>query len=163
MGQNGIVRRFRGSYVLKVDDRGRIKVPSRYLSVLEDQFGKELYITSINGDCVLLYPLKVWEDIEQTIERMKVRAPEIENYISRTSFWGNESEVDSRGRVLIPPELRLSSKLNENVRIFGKIDHMIIWNEEVFRMKALSGEFTDKELYEVSRLLNEFSTLPSNE
>jgi hypothetical protein len=40
---------------------------------------------------------------------------------------------------------------------------MIIWNEEVFRMKALSGEFTDKELYEVSRLLNEFSTLPSNE
>ena len=156
-------RRFRGSYELKLDDRGRIKIPSKYLSVLEEQYGKELYITSINGDRVFLYPLKVWEAIEQSIETMKVRAPEIEDYVSRTSFWGNESEVDSRGRVLIPPELRTSSKLNGNVRIFGKIDHMVIWNEELFRTKSLSGEFTDEKLYEVSRLLNESSSLSKDE
>ncbi len=163
MGQNGKVRRFRGSYVLKVDDRGRVKIPAKYLSVLEEQFGTELYITSINGDRVYLYPSSVWESIELTIEKKKIRAPEIENYISRTSYWGNESEVDARGRILIPPELRLASKLNDNIRIFGKIDHMIIWNEEMFKTKSLSGEFTDKELYEVSRLLNEIPTLSGNE
>ena len=71
----GKVRRFRGSYELKLDDRGRIKIPSKYLSVLEEQYGKELYITSINGDRVFLYPLEVWEAIEQSIETKKVRAP----------------------------------------------------------------------------------------
>ncbi len=144
--------------MLKLDDRGRIKIPSRYLSILEEQYGKEIYITSLNGDHVLLYPLKVWEEIEQTIERIKVRSPEIEEYVRRTSFWGNEGEVDSRGRVLIPPELRNGSKLNDhNVRIFGGIDHMVVWNEELFRVKSLAGDFGDEKLQEVSRILRESS------
>jgi MraZ protein len=155
MGQNGIKKRFRGSFVLKVDDRGRIKIPSQYLSILEEQYGKELYITSLNGDRVIVYPLGVWEGIEQSIEKIKVRAPEIEEYIGRTSFWGNESEVDSRGRILIPPELRKSSQLDGDVRIFGEIDHLVVWNEELFRQKSLSGVFSDEKLQIVSRLIHE--------
>jgi len=165
MGQSGTMKRFRGSFVLKVDDRGRIKVPSQYLSILDQQYGKELYITSINGDRVFLYPLHVWEGIEQSIEKIKVRSPEIEEYISRTSFWGNESEVDARGRVLIPPELRKESQLDGNavLRIFGKIDHMVVWHEELFKEKSLSGEFSDEKMQIVSRLINEASTLPGKE
>ena len=151
------MKRFRGSYELKVDDKGRIKIPSKYLSVLEEQHGKELYITSVNGDRVFLYPLKVWEVIEQRIEQMKVRTPEIENYISRTSFWGNESEVDNRGRVLIPPELRTAGQLDGQARLIGEIDHMVLWNENLFREKTLKGDFSDEKMNEVSRLLNEFS------
>ena len=150
------MKRFRGSYELKVDDKGRIKIPSKYLSTLEEQYGKELYITSVNGDRVFLYPLKVWEVIEQRIEQMKVRTPEIENYISRTSFWGNESEVDNRGRVLIPPELRAAGQLDGQARLIGKIDHMVLWNEDLFREKTLKGDFSDEKMNEVSRLLNEF-------
>lgn len=155
MGQNGIKKRFRGSFVLRVDDRGRVKIPSQYLSILTGQYGKDLYITSLNGDCVLIYPLKIWEDIEQSIEKIKIRAPEIQEYISRTSYWGNESEVDTRGRVLIPPELRITSQLDSNLRIFGEIDHMVVWNEEVFKKKSLSGKFTDEKLQVVSRLIHE--------
>ena len=165
MGQSGTMKRFRGSFVLKVDDRGRIKVPSQYLSILDQQYGKELYVTSLNADRVFLYPLKVWEDIEQSIEKIKVRSPEIEEYISRTSFWGNENEVDARGRVLIPPELRKESQLDGNavLRIFGKIDHMVVWNEELFKKTSLSGEFSDEKMQVVSRLINEASTLPGKE
>jgi MraZ protein len=122
-----------------------------------------LYITSINGDRVLLYPLEVWEGIEQAIATMRVRSPEIEDYVSRTSFWGNEGEVDGKGRVLIPPELRTSSKLDGNVRIIGKIDHMVLWNEDEFRAKALSGEFSDEKLHQVSLMLNEIAAVGSKE
>jgi MraZ protein len=164
MGQNGINRRFRGSFVLKVDDRGRIKVPSQYLSILKEQYGNDLYITSLNGDRVYLYPLNVWEGIEQSIERIKVRSPEIDEYISRTSYWGNEGEVDTRGRVLIPPELRQEGQLNgANLRIFGKIDHMVLWNEGLFKEISLSGEFSDEKLQKVSRLINEQPALPGDE
>ena len=159
MGQNGIKKRFRGSFVLRVDDRGRVKIPSQYLSILTEQYGNDLYITSLNGDHVLIYPLKVWEDIEQSIEKIKVRAPEIQEYISRTSYWGNESEVDTRGRVLIPPELRKSSQLDGNLRIFGEIDHMVVWNEELYKQESLSGKFTDEKLQVVSRLIHEAGTV----
>jgi MraZ protein len=155
MGQNGLKKRFRGSFVLRVDDRGRVKIPSQYLSILTEQYGNDLYITSLNGDHVLIYPLKVWEGIEQSIEKIKIRAPEIQEYISRTSYWGNESEVDTRGRVLIPPELRKTSQLDSNLRIFGEIDHMVVWNEELFKQESLSGKFTDEKLQVVSRLIHE--------
>jgi len=158
MGQNGIKKRFRGSFVLRVDDRGRVKIPSQYLSILSEQYGNDLYITSLNGDHVLIYPLKVWEDIEQSIEKIKIRAPEIQEYISRTSYWGNESEVDSRGRVLIPPELRKSSQLDGNLRIFGEIDHLVVWNEELYKQESLSGKFTDEKLQTVARLIHEAGT-----
>ena len=159
------MKRFRGSYVLKVDDRGRIKVPSQYLSILTEQYGQELYVTSVNGDRVYLYPLKIWEGIEQSIEKMKVRSPEVQEYISRTSFWGNESEVDGRGRILIPPELRKKSQLNgnTNLRIFGEINYMVVWNEELFKEKSLSGEFSDEKMQIVSRLIHESSTLSGDE
>jgi MraZ protein len=164
MGQNGLNRRFRGSFVLKVDDRGRIKIPSQYLSILKEQYGIELYITSLNGDRVYLYPLKVWEGIEQSIERIKIRSPEIDEYISRTSYWGNEGEVDARGRVLIPPELRQKSQLNgANLRIFGKIDHLVLWNERLFKEISLSGEFSDEKLQKVSRLITEQPALTDDE
>lgn len=140
---------------MKTDERGRIKIPSPYLSLLTEQYGSELYITSLNGDRVLLYPLKVWEGIEQSIEKIKVRSPEIEEYISRTSYWGNEGEVDNRGRVLIPPELRKASEAESDVRIIGEIDHMVVWNEELFKKKSLSGEFTDEKMQVVSRLIHE--------
>lgn len=149
--------------MLKVDDRGRVKIPAQYLSTMKEQYGNELYITSLNGDRVYLYPLSVWEGIEQSIERIKVRTPELEEYISRTSYWGNEAEVDGRGRVLIPPDLRAQSKLNgENLRIFGKIDHMLIWNEAIFKEKTFGGEFSDEKMHNVSRLINELSALPGN-
>lgn len=149
---------------MKVDDRGRIKIPAQYLSTLKEQFGTELYITSLNGDRVYLYPLHVWENIEQSIEKIKVRSPELEEYISRTSYWGNESEADNRGRVLIPPELRSESGLNGgNLRIFGKIDHMVVWNEDSFKQKTFSGEFSDEKLLKVSRQINELAALPGDE
>jgi MraZ protein len=164
MGQNGTMKRFRGSFVLKLDDRGRIKIPAQYLSALKEQYGEDLYITSLNGDRVYLYPLSVWESIEQSIEKIKVRSPELEEYISRTSYWGNEAEVDNRGRLLIPPELRSESDMNgENLRIFGKIDHMVVWNEALFKEKTFSGEFSDEKLQKVSRLINELSALPGDE
>ena len=55
MGQNGMKERFRGSYIAKIDDRGRVKIPAKYRCALEKDFGKEVYLTSVNGDHILFY------------------------------------------------------------------------------------------------------------
>jgi len=155
--------RFRGSYGVKIDDRGRIKIPSKYLTILEEQFGSEVYLTSINGDQVLFYPLKVWEVIEQRLEKTQIRNQTLEDFIRLTSFWGAETEIDPRGRLLIPPDLREKSGLSDDVLVLGQIDHMVIWNREMFVNKYVNKPFSDRKLDEVSRLLNEFSSLSGNE
>ncbi len=156
-------KHFRGSHIAKIDDRGRIKIPAQFLSALEGGFGKEVYLTSVNGDHVLFYPMQVWEEIEKKIARIPMRDPDLEEYISRISFWGSETEIDPKGRILIPPDLRQSSKLENNLLILGKIDYLVIWNTDAFTSKYMGGQFGDEKMQRVSRLLNEFPSLPSHE
>lgn len=163
MGQNGINERFRGSYIATIDDRGRVKIPAKYLSVLEQGMGREVYLTSINGDHILFYPMKIWQEIERKIAAIPMRDPEMEEFVSRISYWGTETEIDPKGRILIPADLRAASKLESGLLILGKIDHMVIWNKEVFEARYMGGQFGDEKLNRVSRLLNEFSALPRNE
>ena len=163
MGQNGIDERFRGSYIATIDDRGRVKIPAKYLAVLEQGFGREVYLTSVNGDHILFYPMKVWQEIERKIAAIPMRDPEMEEFVSRSSYWGTETEIDPKGRILIPADLRAASKLESALLILGKIDYMVIWNKEVFETRYMGGEFSDEKLNRVSRLLNEFSTLPRHE
>jgi len=155
--------RFRGSYIATIDDRGRVKIPAKYLAVLEQGMGREVYLTSINGDHILFYPMKVWQEIERKIAAIPMRDPEMEEFVSRSSYWGTETEIDPKGRVLIPADLRAASKLESGLLILGKIDYMVIWNKEVFEARYMGGQFSDEKLNRVSRLLNEFSALPRNE
>lgn len=163
MGQNGIKKRFRGSFILKIDDRNRIKIPSKYRNILEDQYGKEVYLTSVNSDHILFYPLKTWENIEQNIESNKFRSRKIEDFVRLTSYWGTETEIDQRGRILIPSQLRDKVNLKGNVLIIGQIDYLAIWNSEEYESKYASKSFTDRELDEISRILNGESSLSGNE
>ena len=157
-----MIERFRGSFKVTIDDRGRIKVPARYISILESQFDRRVYLTSLNGDHVLFYPLKTWEEIESRIATIKVRDPDVEEYLSRISFWGAESETDSKGRILIPPDLRIRSQLVNEVLILGKVDHLVFWNRELFESKFLSGQFSDERLDKVARIFNAIPSLPSD-
>jgi MraZ protein len=163
MGQNGMNERFRGSYIAKIDDRGRVKIPAKYLSVLEQDPGGEVYLTSVNGDHILLYPMKVWRAIEKKIAAIPVRDPDLEEFVSRSSYWGSESEIDSKGRILVPPDLRAASKLESSLLILGKIDYLVIWNKEVFEARYMGGLFSDEKMHRISRLFNEFPSLPRNE
>lgn len=157
------MQRFRGSYDVKIDDRGRVKIPARFLSVFDSGYGRDVYITSLNGDHVMLYPIKIWEDVEWRVENIGVWDPDIDEFVSRLSYWGTESEIDLKGRVLIPPALRRSSKLNETIRILGKANHLVIWNEDIFKSKEMVEEYGKDKLHRVSRILNEVSPLSGDE
>ena len=162
MGQNGITMRFRGRFDVKLDDRGRIKVPAKYLNIFEKSYRDEIYLTSLNGDHVLLYPLSEWENIEQKLEKVKMN-PVIQEYISRTSYWGTEAEVDPKGRILMPLSLRNSAKLDENIFILGARDHLQVWNENVYNEQYLKGEWNVEKQAEISRIINGIPSLSSDE
>lgn len=155
------MQRFRGSYEAKIDDRGRIKIPAKFLSVFDSGYGREVYITSLEGDHVMLYPMKVWERMESQIENAGILDPDVDAYVNRLSYWGTEGELDSKGRLLVPPNLRKESQLDELVRVLGKANHIVIWNEEDFKLKELGEPFSNEQLQKVSRILNQISSMTS--
>ncbi len=157
------MQRFRGSYDVKIDDRGRIKIPARFLQVFDSSYGRDIFITSLNGDHVMMYPMKVWEEVEKKFENVGVWNPDISDFVSRLSYWGTESDIDLKGRVLIPPVLRRESQLNGVSRILGKANTLEIWNEEIFKTRELGDRFGKERLHEVSKTLNAITSLSSDE
>ena len=50
----------RGNYTARIDDKGRLKIPNAFRALVEEQHGAELFVTSLTGESVRVYPMPVW-------------------------------------------------------------------------------------------------------
>src|SRR5260221_14649791 len=55
----------RGNHPARVDDKGRLKIPNGFRVLVEQQYGAELFVTSVSGEDVRIYPMAVWLGIER--------------------------------------------------------------------------------------------------
>jgi len=163
VGRSGKMKRFRGSFEVKIDVKGRLRLPPKFLSVFDAEYERDLFITSLNGESVLVYPMTVWEGIEEKLEKHGDLDPDVDEYRDKVSYWGSENEIDSKNRILVPPSLRKTAKLDGSLRILGKTNHLVIWNEEDFKAVKIGTNFSKEQLFRVSRILNGQNTLPDNE
>ena len=58
---------FRGNNPAKVDDKGRLKIPSAFKALLDAANVTELYITSTDGRKAEIWPLPEWEKRERQL------------------------------------------------------------------------------------------------
>jgi DNA-binding transcriptional regulator/RsmH inhibitor MraZ len=49
-----------GNYTARLDASGRIKIPEKFREVIEQNYGKDLFVTSLSDDSIKVYPLSVW-------------------------------------------------------------------------------------------------------
>jgi transcriptional regulator MraZ len=135
----------RGSAPARIDDKGRLKVPTQFRGVIHDQPGSDVFVTSLTGECVRIYPLQVWIEIEQKLKGMAGNHPSRLKFLDRVNYYGQESELDAQGRVVIPAHLRDSATIVGDVRVFGRIDYLEVWNEERFVQKLAREAWTDED------------------
>jgi len=134
---------FRGSSPTKIDDKGRLKVPTGFRRDLEERFGREVYITSVLGTSVLLYPLSVWQEIEARLSALPSTDRTKQRYLERVSYFGQQSQLDSQGRVVIPPLLRESADMTGEVIVSSRLDYLEIWNHDRLRSRFAEEKFGD--------------------
>jgi MraZ protein len=143
----------RGCYSARIDDKGRLKIPTAFLSHVGERHGAtSLYVTSLTGDSVRIYPMPVWGGIEERLSKMPSSHPARLKFLDRVNYYGQVTEFDVQGRVLIPPRLREAAGMNGEVDVLGQVDHLEVWNHERFVATRLSEPLTDEDL----RALAEF-------
>ena len=143
---------FRGNAPAKIDDKGRLKVPNAFRSVLESKYGRELFLTSLTGEYVRVYPLPVWLDIEQRLGAMPSTHPSRLRFFDRISYFGQLAELDVQGRVLIPARLRDAATIAGDVDVLGLLSYLDVWNHDRFLNKLQREPYTDDD----ARALSEF-------
>ena len=141
MDQKGL----RGSAQARIDEKGRLKVPTMFRTVIQDQKGPDVFVTSLTGQSVRIYPMPVWLEVERKLSAMPANHPSRLKFLDRVNYFGQTSELDGQGRVVIPPNLRESASIVGDVRVFGRIDHLEVWNDERFLQKLQREVWTDED------------------
>jgi transcriptional regulator MraZ len=133
----------RGSAPAKIDDRGRLKVPSTFRAVIQEQYGRDVFVTSVSGDSVRIYPMPVWVEMEQRLAQMPSTHPARMKFLDRVNYYGQIAEIDPQGRVLIQPRLRDSAQMIGDVDVLGQQNFLEVWNHERFIAKLTRDPYTD--------------------
>lgn len=133
----------RGNAPAKIDDRGRLKVPSAFRAAIQKDHGRDLFVTSLTGDSVRIYPMPVWLEIESRIAQMPSTHPARMKFLDRVNFYGQVAELDPQGRVLIQQRLRDSAQMTGEVDVLGQQNFLEVWNHERFLAKLTRDPFTD--------------------
>ena len=135
----------RGSSAARIDDKGRLKVPTVFRGLIRDEDGNDVFVTSVTGESVRIYPLTTWLEIERKLLQMPGNHPARLKFLDRVNYYGLTGELDAQGRVVIPPHLRESASIVGDVRVFGRIDYLDVWNEERFVQKLHREPWTDED------------------
>lgn len=134
---------FRGSAPTKIDDKGRLKLPRDFRRNFEERYGTEVFITSVRGDSALFYPLPVWEELESRLVSLPWTHQARQRYLQRVSYFGQQGRLDSQGRVLMPQILRESAQMVGEVVVCGNLDHLEVWNRQIFEKRLSEDPFTN--------------------
>jgi transcriptional regulator MraZ len=133
----------RGSHSAKIDAKGRLKLPNAFRALIAGKHGVDLYLTSLAGDSVRIYPMPVWHGVEERLSRMPSTHPARLKFLDRVNYYGQVGAFDAQGRVMIPARLREAASMAGEVDVVGHIDYLEVWNHDRFVSKLQREPFTD--------------------
>lgn len=142
----------RGNYAAKIDDKGRLKIPNAFRALVEKAHGSELFVTSLTGESVRVYPMPVWLALEERMSRAPSTHPARTRFLDRVNYFGHTAEVDAQGRVVIHQRLRESAGMSGEVDVLGAVDRLDVWNHDRLVAKMLSDPYSDDD----AKALSEF-------
>jgi MraZ protein len=143
---------FRGHEQARIDDKGRLKVPNVFRSLLESKYGRELFLTSLTGEYVRVYPMPVWTEIEEKLGQMPSTHPIKAPFPGSRQLLRPGHRARYPGRVLVPVRLRETATMNGDVDVLGQYNYLDVWNHDRFLTKLQRDPYTDDD----ARALAEF-------
>lgn len=108
-------------------------MPAKYRDRLQDLCGGQLVITVDRDDrCLLVYPLPEWEEIERKLAKLPSLNKQARRLQRLLIGHATECELDSAGRILLPPKLREYAGLDKQVMLLGQVNKFELWDEQVW-------------------------------
>ncbi|MDX1982135.1 MAG: hypothetical protein SFV51_17820 [Bryobacteraceae bacterium] len=132
----------RGIFPAKVDDKGRLKLPANFHEYLQSLGTTKTFITTLDKATCKIYTISAWNANLKLLEgAADKKAAEALRF--RASDWGQDSDLDPQGRLMLPTDLRRHLKM-ENAPVWmqagdGYID---VLNEELYRQRKLKSDET---------------------
>ena len=119
----------RGATKVTLDDKGRMVMPTRYRERLREQAQGRLVVTVDRDQCLLVYPLNEWEQIERKLMALPTLHAQSRRLQRLMVGHATDLELDGHGRLLLPPELREFAGLDRHAMLVGQGGRFELWDE----------------------------------
>lgn len=136
---------FIGDFVCKIDDKGRVLLPSVFKKAIPAEAHDTFIIKKdIYERCLVLYPLNEWERQVQII-RQKLNPYNKEHNAFLRGFFKGTAEVilDSTNRLLIPKRLLEEAGIEKEAVLAGQDGKIEIWNKDLYDAISTSNDFAN--------------------
>jgi MraZ protein len=126
---------FRGGTPISLDSKGRLAVPAKYREGLISFCAGRLVVTADPSRCLLVYPQPVWEPIEQKLNSLSSFHAQTRSLQRLLVGNASDVEMDSAGRILVPPLLRQFAGLTKDVVLVGQGAKFELWDDEKWNLQ----------------------------
>jgi MraZ protein len=149
---------FRGVNGVNIDVKGRIVMPTRYRERLQED-GKGSVVLTIDTEekCLLLYPLTAWEEIESKLAALPSFNPAARRIQRLLIGHATETELDTHGRILVPPLLREFAGLTKLAMLIGQGNKFELWDDK--RWQERRTEWLNEDSHSDANLPEEVKSL----
>lgn len=143
---------FRGVQTGSVDDKFRLKMPALVRSALLAQYENPgVFITSLSGEDVRVYPVSEWEAVERRLSQPNENAAPMDGDIKtkillQANHHGADGALDNQGRVLIPVPLREGAGMRGEVHLQWSRNHILVLSAEAYRTRMSGAKLNKDEL-----------------
>ena len=141
---------FRGNHPARVDEKGRLKMPADFKRRVDETYGNQFYVTSKDGKRAEIYPLPEWEKIEARLAEIPSMNPAKKKFLDVTNYYGQMTEMDAQGRMLLPQLLRESARVTAEVVVLGAQTYLEVVNHDDFKAKLDTEPLSEADLTELA-------------
>lgn len=123
---------FKGQAEYSVDTKGRVAIPAKMRSALNPEANNTFVVTRGFEQCVMLYPLDRWKEMEEEIGSLNMYNREARAFARTIMMWADEVTLDGQGRISLARPLVEFAQISEKALIIGSLDHLEIWDPTMF-------------------------------
>ena len=126
---------FTGEFSYTVDAKGRVNIPSKFRKVLSVDNEDTFVITRGMDPCVWVYPIVVWQNIENDLKSLSSLSAINRTFVRNTVRYATPITYDGQGRIQLTNNLINYAELGKKTLIIGMVNKIEIWNPD--RLKEI--------------------------
>ena len=126
---------FTGEYKNSLDSKNRLNIPAKFRKTLDPVNDRTFVLTRGFDQCLLLYPLNEWQEVELQLGQLSSIRIRDRNFVRSITRHATPVQYDGQGRIQIPEALINFSNIQKDVHVIGMIKKIELWDPKVLNEK----------------------------
>lgn len=122
-----------GEYEATLDAKGRFLLPVGFKKQLPESENLSFVINRGFSSNLSLYPIENWNILFDEFSKLNQFETKVRNFLDQFLNGATPIELDSAGRLLIPPNLKGQMGLEKDIVLVAKINRIEIWDSNKYK------------------------------